>query len=542
MPSDLERLSGMLESGDAELQCAVARVLRELKPEGPEVRKALARTLKSGNDAVRLYAVEALAAIDPEGSLRNFVPLLSAGEPLRGRVHQILTSAGRAAVEALQEQLDAKDPQVRKGVLEILGRLKDVDTTEALFAGLLDPDLEVIRKAAQAYRQRIESMSGSDRSKALKKILEFLGSSKVQKARTPIASCLLIVGALRDPSAAPTLLRYLDRKMPPAARNHALLALGGLSLEGATAKTAAAKLLPLLGEPDFNEIVKPALDVLHKIPLGKAETDRVIRLLESAHPGVRLYALRALGSIGTPAAAAPLLEALWGADPRAAESAASALASNPDFVPSLLKALDRQGDVQKQWKIVNILRTYKNVLDRGTIRTFVAKGLTMLDRKQSGFQAFFEIVRAAAPDVLRETLLKKGRDLLAKGKAEDAERHLRVLERDDLATPDSDFALATAQLRGQRLDLAGAGRDRGPALYLFSKLSRREGFPLLKKLEKDAGLVTAQGLLYLGFALVERQGDERTAGAEILKLVAKRFASKEEGKVAKRKLKTQGAG
>ena len=542
MASDLDRLCGLLDSGDAELQCAVARVLRELKPKDPAVRKALVGALKSSNDTVRLYAVEALAAIDVEPALPHLVPLLAAPDPIRSRVTQILSTAGAGAVKALRDHLDAKDPQVRKGVLDIFGRLKDVDTTDVLFAGLLDPDLDVVRKAAQAYRQRIESMPPAEKGKALKKILEFMESPKVQKAKTPLASCLLIVGALRDPSAAKAVLKYLDRKMPPAARNHALLALQGVPLEGAAAKAVAAKLLPLLGEADFNEIVKPALDVLHKIPLGKEEAERTMKLLGSPHGAVRHYALRALGSIGGPAAAAPLLEALTGDDPRLAESAAASLGSNPDFAPVLVKALEKQDDAQKQWKIVNILRAYKNVLDKSVVKKFLGKGLGLLEKKQSGFQVYFEIARSAAPDLLKETLLKRGRELLSKGRAEDAERHLRVLERDDLATPESDFALATAQLRGQHLDLAGAGRDRGQAVYLFAKLSRREGFPLVKKLEKDAALVTAEGLLYLGFALVERQGAERDMGASILKLVAKKYGSKEAGKVAKQKLKTQGAG
>ena len=59
-------------------------------------------------------------------------------------------------------------------------------------------------------------------------------------------------------------------------------------------------------------------------------------------------------------------------------------------------------------------------------------------------------------------------------------------------------------------------------------------------LEKEAGLVSAEGLLYLGFAFTERQGADRDLGGAILKLVAKKFGAKEEGKIAKQKLKTQG--
>jgi HEAT repeat protein len=542
MPGELEKICAMLEDGSAELQCAAAVVLGELKPKEPAARKALAKALKAPNDQVKLYAMEALARIDPEGSVKELGPLLGAPEPVRGKAKALLFAAGPAAAKALREHLGADDPQVRKGVLEILGQLKEGEGEDALFAGLLDRDLEVVRKAAQAYRQRTESMSPSEKAAALKKVLAFLESPKVQKAKTPIASCLLILGSLKDPSAAKAVLKYVDRKQPPAARNHALLALANLPVEGASAKAVAARLVPLLDEEDFNAIVKPALDVLWKLPAGKEQAERAFKLLKSPHGPVRPYAVRVLGAVGGGKAGQALLEALGGDDPRLVDQAGQALRSNPDFAPLLLKALDREEDVQAQWKLVNVLRAYKNVLDKGSVRSLLGRGLALLARKQSGFQAYFEVVRAAAPDLLRETLLKKGRELLAKGKVEDAERHLRLLERDDLATPEGEFALAAAQLRLQQLDVTGAGRDRGPALALFSKLSRREGFPFLKHLEKNAGLVTPEGLLYLGFALVERQGAERDAGAGVLKLVARKYGSKEPGKIARQKLKTQGAG
>ena len=182
MANELERMCKLLDDGDAELQIAVARVLRELKPKDAGVRKALAGALKSQNEMVRLYALEALAEIDLTSALPHVVPMLGGPDAVRARASQILIGAGAAAAQALRDHLDAKDPQVRKGILDILGKLPGVDTTETLFAGLLDPDLEVVKKAAQAYRQRIESMAAADKAKALKKILEFMESPKVQKA------------------------------------------------------------------------------------------------------------------------------------------------------------------------------------------------------------------------------------------------------------------------------------------------------------------------------------------------------------------------
>src|SRR5581483_10584633 len=186
----------------------------------------------------------------------------------------------------------------------------------SLFAGLLDPDPEVVKKAAQAYRQRIESMAAADKFKALKKILEFMESGKVQKAKTPLAPCLLIVGALRDASAVKPVLKYRDRKMPAAVRNHALLALFSLPLEGKDAAAVVAKLLPLLEESEFNEIVKPALDVLWKLPPGKEHADRLFKLQKSPIAPVRMYAVKALGVVGSSQAGGSLVEALMSDDPR----------------------------------------------------------------------------------------------------------------------------------------------------------------------------------------------------------------------------------
>src|SRR6185436_9951749 len=361
-----------------------------------------------------------------------------------------------------------------------------------------------------------------------------------QKAKTPLASCLLIVGALRDPSAVKTVLKYLDKKMPPAVRNHALLALFSLPLQGKEASAAAGKLLPLLDEAEFNEIVKPALDILWKLTPGKEHADRLFKLQKSTVGPVRMYAVKALGSIGSSDAGEALIDALFSDDSRLSETADGALRGNPDFVPMLVKALDKQEDVAKAFKVVNVLKGFKNVLDKSLVKKFLAKTFQMLDKKESGFQAYFEIVRVAQPELAKEEVVDRGRDLLKKKEFEDAERVLRLVQRDDLSSPDGDLALAIAQLRQQRLDPTSAGRDQGNAIGLFLKLSRKEGFNLLKQLEKESGLVSPEGLLYLGFAFTERQGADRDLGGAILKLVAKKFGAKEEGKIAKQKLKTQG--
>ncbi len=542
MAGELEKICRMLEDATAELQCAAAMVLGELKPRDAVARRALIKALKAQNDSVRLYAVEALARIDAGEALPHLVPLLAGPDQIRLRVMQVLSTLGAEAAKVLRKRLDTDDPALRKRILETLGQLKEVDTTDALFAGLLDPDVEVVKQAAQAFRQRAESLTTAEKSAVLKRLLGFMESPRVKKSRTPVAPCLLVVGALRDPSAAKGILPYLGRKQPPVVRMNALLALGNLSPEGPPARAVAARVLPLLEEDDFNDIVKPALDVLWKIPLTPREAGGVFKLLKSAHPQVRLYAARALGTTATPRAAEALVECLSGEDPRLSEMAGASLRANPAFCPFLVRGLVRQKDLPHAWKIANVLRAYRGVLGKATVRQFLERCLKALEKNEGIFRVYFEIVRSAAPDVLREAVLKKGRQLLSRKKFEEAARHLKLLERDDLAAPEVEFSLALANLRVQRKDLASAGRDQGPALTLFAKLARRENSTLLKSLQKESALVPPADLLYLGFSLIERQGPEREAGVAILKLVAKKHGSREEGKIARQKLKTQGVG
>jgi HEAT repeat protein len=541
MSPELEKICRMLQDGSAELQCAAARVLGELQARDAGVLKALARTLRSSNETVKLYAVDALAKIDASAAAPHLIPLLGDPDPVRSRVLQVLASLGAQAAAVLRENLSSENARVRQGVVELLGRFAEEDSSDALFSALLDPDAEVVRKAAQAWRGRARELAPDRKAALVRRILDFVKSPRARKVETAVASSLVILGSLGDPRAVPALLAHADRKHPSSVRHAALVALGELSPQGAAAKTAVARLLPLLEETDFTQIVKPALDVLARLPVGREHAERLARLLEKGPGPVKSFAVRALGEAGGARAGEALLGALLqGEDPRLSERAAEALRARPEFGPLLLKALDCASDVGAQWKIVAALRGARAAVGRAEARRLVARGLALLGKRRSGFQAYFEVARAADPGLLRDSLLKKGRELLGRGKAEDAERHLRILEHPELATPEAELALGLARLRLQRLDLAQAGRDRGPALSLFAKLAGREGFPLAKELEKQARWATPEGLLYLGFALVERQGAEREAGAAILKLVARRWASRQEGRTARQKLKTQG--
>jgi HEAT repeat protein len=542
MSSEVDKICRMLESDAAELQCAAAMVLGELKLNEPVVKKALVSALKASNESVALYALDALAKLREADSYVHIIPLLDAGEALRAKAREVLVDAGQDAIPILKEKLDKADPGVRKGILEILGQSKGVDTTETLFDSFLDADLEVVKQATAAFRARIDSQSEEERKKTLKDVLEFLAQSKVKKHRSATIAGLKLLATLKDPATAKTVVQYLDKKLEVPLRSNALFTLNALPADKLDAKFVLSKLLPLLDEEDFGNILKPALDVLAKIQVPKDFTDRLLKLLKSIQPSVRTWALRALGTVGTAKAASALIDALTSDDPRLSETATLTLRGNPAFAAGILRQLLAEKDVNKQWKYANILKGYKEGLDQRSLKTLLNRLTDLLDKKEIGHQVYYEVLRAVAPPMLRDALHKRGRGLLQRGKLDEAERVMRLLERDDLATPETDYTLGLVMLRTLRnKDIAFASRDHSHASGLFAKILRNAAdFPLLKQIEREAKLFTAPDLLYIAFVFSERQGPERDFGIALLKTLIKKFPSSEEAKTAKTKLKTQG--
>lgn len=521
--------------------CAAALVLGELKSGDPAVHHALRKALRNPNESVRLYAAEALAKTHPADAIPHLLPFLSGPEPNRSRAVRTLAMLGPEAAGELRRLLGKSDAAAREGILDVLGRFREVDTTEALFSGLLDADPDVARQAATAWKRRLETLDPAARRAALRDLLKFMASPRVRRLELPLAHALRIVGAAGDPAAAGEVLRYLDRRFSPSVRAAALEALARLPLEGKVASEVTAALLPLVDEKETGDLLKPVLEVLGRVTAGRRAEKRLLKFLRDPRLPVRLYALQALGAAGSPAAAGALVEALMSGDPQVVTQAEAALGSNPRYVPILLKALERRPDPARAWKICNVLRSRKEVLDPPMVRKLVSRGLDLLDRQDPGAPAVFEVLRSAAPDLLREALLKRGRDWMRRGKFEEAGRLLGFLHREDLATPETELALAAARLRLQRLDLASARHDEGGAVQTIVRLARVEGFSLSEALPREVGVSPAV-LLYVGFVLAERQGKEREVGMEILRGVARKYPHREEGRVARMKLRTHGAG
>ena len=77
-------------------------------------------------------------------------------------------------------------------------------------------------------------------------------------------------------------------------------------------------------------------------------------------------------------------------------------------------------------------------------------------------------------------------------------------------------------------------------MELFTDLYRNSAYPVFDALKKDKTLAP-EDLFSLAFNLVERAGQERGLGVDLLAHIAEKFPRNKVGKNAKNKLKLAGA-
>src|SRR5262249_10726550 len=100
--------------------------------------------------------------------------------------------------------------------------------------------------------------------------------------------------------------------------------------------------------------------------------------------------------------------------------------------------------------------------------------------------------------------------------------------------PENKFQLAVAQLKLHSHTLASHRHH--PAVELLADLYRNSAYPLSEALRKEKSL-DPEEVFSLGFNFVERPGDERTLGKDLLEHIASKFPRNKIGKSAKNKLK-----
>ncbi len=539
MEKTLSKICGLLGEKDAELQCAAARVLGAVGATDREVLDALLAALATDNQMVRLYLLDAVAKIGRPQAVPALLPLLNAPEQVRRKAMSALAACGPEAVPKLVAGWKDADRDRKSGIIDALGAIGTKEAFDALYDCLLDPDLEVVKHACFAVKGRIDRMTTKERATIVSRTLRFLKSAPVKKETQPTVSGIKLLGATRSAEGKAVLLEYLDPERPAIVRIHALEALAILELGTSEDGKLADRLLPLLEEPNPG-IVTNAVNVLSRLTLPKEEVPKLVKLVGHRDQGVRMFALRALGKVGTAAAAEAILGCLADVDQRIREAASQALRANAEFAGALADALDKTADREKARTLGALLKEHAKSISDAAAGRFARRAIDGIGAGDEKAYAYVELLRTVKPDLLREAILAEGRKRKKKeGGLEEAERLFAVLERDGLFTAETRYELAIVRLALRPKDAGEAETDVTGPVALLSAVLRAGDFPLLKTIKAEKGL-EAEAFLYLGFQFAERVGpQDRDFAAEMLKHVLKKFPSSAQAKVAKSKMKTE---
>src|SRR5437763_2253325 len=131
-------------------------------------------------------------------------------------------------------------------------------------------------------------------------------------------------------------------------------------------------MLNYLGEPDYQNIVQNALDIIEKLPLGKSYDAQWRKLLKSKHPSVRAFATRKLASTDSAVTNRLMMTLMAHPDTQVSEIAAGALARHKKATKLLLGALARERKTEAAWRLAKILKPHSESIDKATRKKFAA--------------------------------------------------------------------------------------------------------------------------------------------------------------------------
>jgi len=537
MDKTLQTICNMLQSPDGMRRCAAAMVIAELRPKQDGVVKALGASLKDANQLLTRYVLEAFEALDSRAVVPYVLPLLEAPETeTKLRAAAIIARTGGENVASLRDQFAKANPQQKRVLVDILARIHNRDAMQLILDALFDPDFELVKEACQAVRRHIVDATPKNQVALHRQVATFMTSSRAKKNDRVLTSCLLLIGYIGAPDARKVLLKYTTSRNLGYIRRNALIGLKGLQYAGAAVNQIARQMLKYLGEPDYQNIVQNALDIIEKLPLGKSYDTQWRKLLKSKHASVRAFATRKLASNDNAATNRLMMTLLAHPDTQVSEIAAGALARHKSATKLLLAALARERKSERAWRLAKILKPHGPSVDRKTLKKFAALAARAIQDGDQRYETLLYFLRnidsKIADNVYREVGLKykKARKW---AKAVDC---LKQVARSEASDMELRFELSVCNVKQSAKDLAPHLRAEDYALRGFQALLPDKGFKLFDRLKKEKALEAAD-LYYIGFHFSEGTGEEQKFGRKILEYVSKRWPKTKEGKAAKNKLK-----
>jgi len=539
MDALLEKILGLVEKGTVEQRCAALLVLGALKIDNAAIAKRIGALLEHPNPVLKDYALRYFEAAPSDKNLRQLLKML--GDPdkeLQERAIRSLIAAGQAAVEPLVRGLAGATRLWQLNAARVLAAVRGRTAMKGLLRLLTDGTDESNRAICDLMIPALREMEAKDQEAFYDEVEAFAAKLDPEEQRPALVSTMRLFGQLGRPQARRWLFQFVGADHHPSVRSHALVALLRCLRDQQIRKDEYAKLFPLLEEAEFSEVTRLAIELLDAHDLPADGRGLLSRLMQSAHGEVQKFALRKMGDVATPATVRTLIEELGDADYRKRDVAAASLRKIPEARPALIRELVACEDASKAWSIAELLPAFEGKWRQEVLEALWKRLQRAIEGEQRIQSAFLHVLKKADGDFAYERLADHGARLVKAKKFKEAVAFLSPLKDFPEFKPENKFHLAAAHLKLHAHTVASHRNH--PAVELFAELHRNSAYPVFDTLKKDKSLAP-DDLFALGFSLIERDGQERSLGVDLLEHVAEKFPRSKIGKNAKNKLKLTGA-
>jgi HEAT repeat protein len=535
MDKVLNQIIELAEKGNVEQRCASLLVMGALKLQNLEIARTVGAMLDHANPVLKDYALRYFEQVQSKSGIPLFLKLLDDSDrDVQERAVRLLTQAGAAAVEPLVKNSTGASRTWQINAARVLCAVQGSTARQALLQMLQAGSDDFNKSVCDLMTPAIREMDPKEQVLFYDEIEAYAKKLDEKQQRPAVVSVIRLLGQLGRADARRWLFRFVGREHHAALRSHALVALLRCLREQELRKDEYARLFPLLEEAEMTEVTRLALELLDKHELPDDSRSLLSRLLESRHPDVQKFALRKMADFGTPGTVRTLIEQLGDADYRRRDLAASSLRKLPEARSALIKELLACEEPSKAWSIAELLVSSEGKWRQDTLEALwrrLQAAISAEDRIQT---AFLHVMKKADADQIYDQLASHGARLLKAKKYREGLAFLNPLKEFPGFKPEHKFQIALAQLKLHSHSVASHRQH--PVLDLFTDLYRNSAFPLYEALKKEKSLAPEE-YFALGFSLVERSGQERNLGKDLLDHVAAKSPRTKIGKSAKNKLK-----
>lgn len=536
----LKAIVGLLKQDNRELKIAAIRVLGAIDSREPSIHKALGEILPQSEDPAIIAAVFAAIETNPhEQMLRFLIEALERHGEYEDRILNAIAKIGGKAVIALKQQFDRVASASQHQLVRVLPRIRTAQAHAFWAECCFSTDHELIRQAVHALREEIDRYDAKEKQDLFTRLVAALPDRRLRGNEASLSALIISLGILAELKAKKSLLEYLGPEHSEQIRRHALMSLARLEYVGDKHGDVIGAILPLLGEADYEGLVRHAVAVLMRIKPRREDGERLKALLKSSHPGVVAYALRALGQIDNKTNAEQVLDFLSRPEVAIRDAAAETLRLMPSAVHAILKRLDSVPDPNRASELVKILESHANRIKPDKAREMAQRMFELHAQGDEHYQLYRTALRHLRADVLLAEVRSRAEKAHQRKDFAGVRDGLKLLDHTELLDSELLFQLTIAKLKTSRKDRSRSSRQSDYCLEHISTLLHEDPKGFKRRFLAERCL-DDEDFLYVGFHFSERLNQERRFGADILRYVIKKWPRRQTAQVARQKLQVEG--